>query len=444
MESLSEDNNFEKKENIENPSEESNEIPSNLNSQIENSQIENSQNENSQNEKENENSQNQNINSENIKKELTEEEKKKKDQEDLIATLPLYITSCKLSLLNNEQVVLYTLKGLKVKSQIQRRYSDFELLRKKIGEFLPGVFIAGLPSTEILGDVDNKASEMRLKLLNHFIRKITENPELYETEPFIFFLNDDKNYRNFLEKLDPGNPEEIKNRFLKVFPDFKYENYNKIEFEKYLDYWIKIFIKARDNIDKIGIVLENEILNIIKEQKMLSHIFKMFIDFENAIPNNQSIIKNPKEFCANIINSNLGRPYFVFYHYHLKTIADLEAFIDAYKILVKYRKKFSDSQDALKKISLSGLSKYNVLKASKEEGVQQLTQEDKGYYEELKMLNLKFIVDISTTVLKKQIDNFRETFFERYKNEIVKMKQNLINKNLKSVQLWEEFASSLN
>ena len=60
------------------------------------------------------------------------------------------------------------------------------------------------------------------------------------------------------------------------------------------------------------------------------------------------------------------------------------------------------------------------------------------------MLNLKFIVDISTTVLKKQIDNFRETFFERYKNEIVKMKQNLINKNLKSVQLWEEFASSLN
>ena len=60
------------------------------------------------------------------------------------------------------------------------------------------------------------------------------------------------------------------------------------------------------------------------------------------------------------------------------------------------------------------------------------------------MLNLKFIVDISTTVLKSQIDTFRETFFERYKNEIVKMKQNLINKNLKSVQLWEEFASSLN
>ncbi len=377
-------------------------------------------------------------------KELTEEEKKKKEQEDLIASLPLYITSCKLTLLNNEQVVLYSLKGLKVKSMIQRRYSDFEILRKKIGEFLPGVFIAGLPSTEILGDVDNKASEMRLKLLNHFIRKISENPELYETEPFIFFLNEDKNYRSFLEKLDPGTPEEIKNRFLKVFPNFKYENYNKIEFEKYLDYWIKIFIKARDNIDKIGFVLENEILNIVKEQKNLSLIFKMFIDFENAIPNNQSVIKNPKQFCENIINSNLGRPYFVFYHYHLKTIADLEAFIDAYKILTKYRKKYDDSQEALKKISLSGLSKYNVLKASKEEGVQQLTQEDKGYYEELKMLNLKFIVDISTSVLKNQIDTFRETFFERYKNEIIKMKQNLINKNLKSVQLWEEFASSLN
>ncbi len=418
-----------KEENIENETnntelEKKEEINTNLNLEKEN--VENPENEKIEN------------------KELTEEEKKKKEQEDLIASLPLYITSCKLTLLNNEQVVLYSLKGLKVKSMIQRRYSDFEILRKKIGEFLPGVFIAGLPSTEILGDVDNKASEMRLKLLNHFIRKISENPELYETEPFIFFLNDDKNYRSFLEKLDPGTPEEIKNRFLKVFPNFKYENYNKIEFEKYLDYWIKIFIKARDNIDKIGFVLENEILNIVKEQKNLSLIFKMFIDFENAIPNNQSVIKNPKQFCENIINSNLGRPYFVFYHYHLKTIADLEAFIDAYKILTKYRKKYDDSQEALKKISLSGLSKYNVLKASKEEGVQQLTQEDKGYYEELKMLNLKFIVDISTSVLKNQIDTFRETFFERYKNEIIKMKQNLINKNLKSVQLWEEFASSLN
>ena len=418
-----------KEENIENEtnnteSEKKEEINTNLNLEKEN--VENPENEKIEN------------------KELTEKKKKKKEQEDLIASLPLYITSCKLTLLNNEQVVLYSLKGLKVKSMIQRRYSDFEILRKKIGEFLPGVFIAGLPSTEILGDVDNKASEMRLKLLNHFIRKISENPELYETEPFIFFLNDDKNYRSFLEKLDPGTPEEIKNRFLKVFPNFKYENYNKIEFEKYLDYWIKIFIKARDNIDKIGFVLENEILNIVKEQKNLSLIFKMFIDFENAIPNNQSVIKNPKQFCENIINSNLGRPYFVFYHYHLKTIADLEAFIDAYKILTKYRKKYDESQEALKKISLSGLSKYNVLKASKEEGVQQLTQEDKGYYEELKMLNLKFIVDISTSVLKNQIDTFRETFFERYKNAIIKMKENLIKKNLKSVQLWEEFASSLN
>ena len=294
-----------KEENIENETnntelEKKEEINTNLNLEKEN--VENPENEKIEN------------------KELTEEEKKKKEQEDLIASLPLYITSYKLTLLNNEQVVLYSLKGLKVKSMIQRRYSDFEILRKKIGEFLPGVFIAGLPSTEILGDVDNKASEMRLKLLNHFIRKISENPELYETEPFIFFLNDDKNYRSFLEKLDPGTPEEIKNRFLKVFPNFKYENYNKIEFEKYLDYWIKIFIKARDNIDKIGFVLENEILNIIKEQKMLSHIFKMFIDFENAIPNNQSVIKNPKQFCENIINSNLGRPYFVFYHYHFDLI----------------------------------------------------------------------------------------------------------------------------
>ena len=416
-----------------------------------NKETENIENENNEikNEENTEKLENESLekNEEIEKEKNTEEEKKEElkeeseEKDDPFKDLPLYIISCKVSIINSEQMVLYTLKGKRVKTEIQRKYSDFELLRKKIGEFLPGIFIAGLPSNDVLGDVDNKASEMRLKLLNHFIRKITENPEFYNTEPFLFFLTDDKNYKSYLDKIEPGNPEEIKERFTKIFPYFNYDNYNTSECEQYVDYWNKIFIKARDNIDKIGQVLENEILNIIKEQKYLNNIFDMFVDFENAIPNNTSIIKNPKDFCNNMINSNLGRPYFVFYHYHLKTIADLESFIEAYNILIKYRKKLNDSFEALKKIAQSGQSKYNINENNRN---QQLTVDDKGYNEECKMLNLRYIVDCSTFILKSQIDTFRESFFDRYKNEILKMKQNLINKNLKSVQLWEEFTSSLN
>ena len=170
-----------------------------------NKETENIENENNEikNEENTEKLENESLekNEEIEKEKNTEEEKKEElkeeseEKDDPFKDLPLYIISCKVSIINSDQIVLYTLKGKRVKTEIQRKYSDFELLRKKIGEFLPGIFIAGLPSNDVLGDVDNKASEMRLKLLNHFIRKITENPEFYNTEPFLFFLNDDKNYK---------------------------------------------------------------------------------------------------------------------------------------------------------------------------------------------------------------------------------------------------------
>ena len=93
---------------------------------------------------------------------------------------------------------------------------------------------------------------------------------------------------------------------------------------------------------------------------------------------------------------------------------------------------------------MTGKSKYSILKSLKEEGVQQLKNYEIGYIEECNMLDLKYIVDISTYVLKNQIINFKKNFFEKYKMEIEKMQKNLINKNLKSKQLWEEFMYDLN
>ena len=48
----------------------------------------------------------------------------------------------------------------------------------------------------------------------------------------------------------------------------------------------------------MGELLENEILNIIREQNSLIEVINMFIEFENTIPNNKSSLKDPNVLCT--------------------------------------------------------------------------------------------------------------------------------------------------
>lgn len=84
------------------------------------------------------------------------------------------------------------------------------------------------------------------------------------------------------------------------------------------------------------------------------------------------------------------------------------------------------------------------MKTNFDKDVQQSSRDDKLYSIESDQLNTKSILEISTFILEKQLKEFKRTFYDRYKNEIVKMKKNLIDKNLKAVAIWEDFQNSLN
>ena len=84
------------------------------------------------------------------------------------------------------------------------------------------------------------------------------------------------------------------------------------------------------------------------------------------------------------------------------------------------------------------------MKTNFDKDAQQSSKDDKLYNIEIDQLNTKSILDMSTFILEKQLKEFKRTFYDRYKNEIVKMKTNLIDKNLKAVAIWEDFQNSLN
>ena len=84
------------------------------------------------------------------------------------------------------------------------------------------------------------------------------------------------------------------------------------------------------------------------------------------------------------------------------------------------------------------------MKTNFDKDAQQSSKDDKLYNIENEQLNVKSILEMSTFILEKQLKEFKRTFYDRYKNEIVKMKKNLIDKNLKAVAIWEDFQNSLN
>ena len=214
---------------IQKKNEETNKNFNNENNNIEN----NNNNENNLNEK----------NSENNNKTSSKESSKKS------LNIPVYIASCKLVHLNNLPYVYYLLKGNLVSQDIYRRYADFEQLREKLVEIYPCIYIPGLPPKRIIGSQDTKISDMKLKLLNHFLKKLTENKELLLSPVTKIFFSKDPNFRFNLENLKRGNAKEVNENFKLTFTEF---NKNELKYEessKFVDYFIKVILSTKPRLD---------------------------------------------------------------------------------------------------------------------------------------------------------------------------------------------------
>jgi len=163
--------------------------------------------------------------------------------------IPIYISSCKLVHLNNLPFVYYLLKGNLVEHEIYRRYADFEQLREKLVEIYPCIYIPGLPPKRIIGNQDTKISDMKLKLLNHFLKKLTENKELLLSPVTKIFLSKDPNFRFNLERLKRGNPKEINENFKQTFTDFNKNEFKFEETTKFIDYFVKVILSTKPRLD---------------------------------------------------------------------------------------------------------------------------------------------------------------------------------------------------
>ena len=116
---------------------------------------------------------------------------------------------------------------------------------------------------------------------------------------------------------------------------------------------------------------------------------------------------------------------------------DILSFYNANDVLKAYQRKYEEVINKLRNIALSSDTKYSVLIAAKENRIQ-TTPDDKAYPFEVEAYYLRKIIEISMHVLEKQMKFFKNSFYPRYAAEIMKLRKNIIAKNVKFNQIWEK------
>ena len=116
---------------------------------------------------------------------------------------------------------------------------------------------------------------------------------------------------------------------------------------------------------------------------------------------------------------------------------DILSFYNAYDVLKAYQRKYEEVMNKLRNIALANDTKYSVLIAIKENRIQ-TTPEDKAYPFEVEAYYLRKIIEISMHVLERQMKSFKNSFYPRYASEIMKLRKNIIAKNVKFNQIWEK------
>ena len=82
--------------------------------------------------------------------------------------------------------IVYTVLGMdrKGRLELQRRYSDFEVLRAAFVERWPGLYVPPIPQKKNFGNMEPEFVQERCFLLNLFIKQTARCPYLLESEEF--------------------------------------------------------------------------------------------------------------------------------------------------------------------------------------------------------------------------------------------------------------------
>jgi hypothetical protein len=328
----------------------------------------------------------------------------------------------------------YTLQGSKLPEPLSRRYRDFDALRKKLIDRWPGVFIPNIPHKKTVGNKDKEIVDMRVEMINRFLKKLSKIDYLYNSDEMELFLQNSSNVSKTLDSIKEDTYEELLKKYSSVFTDY-YDNFDQLAGKSDQDEFGKKLIQNYPRIRAFRAFVYAE-KERFKEQlnDYLAVINKLSLyekEIVNTLVNNDEnklVFYNMKNInlCKNISNAQdkVINPFDRLYDAVTEDYLSTEAMIEALETL----KGLHDNYGKLTQNLTSTNVQLNDLQAGKtnfksmlifkgkEEKISGLMMEKEKLEKDIE--NLGQVIKIATFNMQNEIKNFKNVSLENYYGEL--------------------------
>jgi sorting nexin-1/2 len=328
----------------------------------------------------------------------------------------------------------YTLQGSKLPEPLSRRYRDFDALRKKLTDRWPGVYIPNIPHKKTVGNKDKEIVDMRVEMINRFLKKLSKIDYLYNSDEMELFLQNSSNVSKTLDSIKEDTYEELLKKYSSVFTDYD-DNFDTAAGKSEQEEFAKRLSQNYPRLRAFRSFIYGEKERFKEEQKNYLAVINKLSFYEKEIVNtlvnndeNKLVFFNMKNInlCKNISNAQdkVINPYDRLYEAITDDYLNTEAMAEALESL----KGLHDNYNKLNKNLTSTNVQLNDLQAGKtniksmlsfkgkEEKISGLMMEKEKLEKDIE--NLGQVIKIATFNMQNEIKNFKNVSLENYYGEL--------------------------
>ena len=358
------------------------------------------------------------------------------------------------------QYTSYTMQGSKIPEPLARRYRDFDALRKKFVDRWPGVFIPNIPHKKTVGHTDKEIVELRIEMINRFLKKISNIDYLFNSDEMELFLQNSSNIPKTLDNIKPDSYQDLLKKYSSVFTDYD-DNFDTIAGKTDQDEFYRLLNDMYPRLRGFRAFIFQEKERYKGVQQNYLGIINMLSLYEKEIVNtyvnndeNSLVFFNMKniDLCKNISNAQekVNNPYDHLYEAITEDYLDTEAMIEALESL----KSLQDTYNKLTKNLTSTNVQLNDLQAGKtnvksllsfkgrEDNINKLMSEKEKLEKDIE--NLGQVIKIATFNMQNQIKKFKIVCLENYYSELNKIEKDTEAKSKNFDELWENVVKDKN
>ena len=352
----------------------------------------------------------------------------------------------------------YTLNGSRVPEPLNRRYRDFDALRKKLVERWPGIFIPNIPHKKKVGNKGKRIIGMRVEMINRFLKKLSKIEYLFNSEEMDLFLQNTSNVSKTLDGLKVENYEDLLKKYSSAFSDFD-ENFDikagKEDQDKFLKKLNEIYPKIK-NFRNIVLHAKERYKS---EQENYMAVINMLSLYEKETVNNfvnsdenKLVFFNMKniELCQNISNAQeqVINPYDRLYDAITEDYLNTEAMKEALETLKdlqetynKLNKNFTNTNLHLSELQ-AGKSSVKTIFKNKEKEINKLSTAKETKEKDIN--DLGQIIKIATFNMQNTIENFKVISLDNYYAELSRLEGDTEKNATIFDDLWETVVKDKN